>query len=313
MTASRSKTRPDSGSLPAPLRAALQGFLDDLTGQGELSASTLAAYGRDLASYLSHAAEAGAMDLADLSQAIVHSHVRHLTQAGRSPATVARSLSSLRRFHDHARAIGSCDSDPTAGLEPPRVDRREPEPLSVDEARRLVSAIRGDEPQARRDRAILEILYAAGLRVSELTALRSGDLLLDNALVRVHGRGARERMVPLGQAAVDAAGRYARDSRPLLVNADSDDVFFLSNRGRPLSRMSVWKTIRSAAAAAAIDRTVSPQTLRHTFAAHLLEGGFGLSDVQQLLGHADISTTQIYARLDNERLQQLHRAYHPRG
>ena len=236
-----------------------------------------------------------------------------LVEAGRSPATVARTVSSMRRFHEFLRSTGRCPEDPTASLRRPRVPRREPDPLTVEEAERLVSAVDGGEPLELRDRAVLEVLYATGVRVSELTALRTGDLLLDNGLVRVHGRGARERMVPIGQPAAEAAGRYARRARPLLAGAGSEDTLFLGARGRAMSRMSVWKVIRAAARDAGIERPVNPQTLRHTFAAHLLEGGFGLSDVQHLLGHSDISTTLIYARPDDQRLRELHSTFHPRG
>ena len=254
-----------------------------------------------------------------ITSATVTAHLDRLRDSGRSAATMARSLSSVRRLHEHLRVAGSCPADPTIGMTPQRVTRREPDPLTIAEARRLVEAIRGEDPLTMRDRAILEILYAAGLRVSELTAMREVDLLLDHTLIRVHGRGARERVVPVGQAAVEATRRYARFGRPSIVRAETvvgtgeEPPFFVNSRGRALSRMGVWKIIRSAADAAGIDRAVSPQTLRHTFAAHLLDGGFDLRDVQHLLGHADISTTSIYSRADDARLHALHHAYHPRA
>ena len=295
----------------------LQEFLDALDRDSSLSTSTLSAYRRDLTRYLESCEARGVTGPGEITAEIAAAHVDGLRESGRSAATIARSLSSLRRFHDHLRITGDCPSDPTIGLTPPRVTRREPDPLTVDEARRLVSAVFGENPLAMRDRAILEILYAAGLRVSELTALREADLLLAHALIRVRGRGARERVVPLGQAAVDGLTRYARFGRPSLlgpIDIESDDApFFVNAQGRALSRMSVWKIIRTAALAVGIDRAVNPQILRHTFAAHLLDGGFDLRDVQHLLGHADISTTSIYSRADDERLQALHRAYHPRA
>lgn len=297
------------------LHRSLLNFLDALDRDGSLSTSTVSAYRRDLDRYVEFCAARAVSSPGQITAEIAAAHVEDLRESGLSAATIARSLSSLRRFHDHLRVTGDCPADPTVGLKPPRVTRREPEPLTVDEARRLVDAVLGEDPLAMRDRAILEILYAAGLRVSELTALRGPDLLLDHALIRVRGRGARERVVPLGQAAVDGLARYARFGRPsLLPSVDVDDSpFFVNARGRALSRMSVWKIIRTAALAVGIDRTVNPQTLRHTFAAHLLDGGFDLRDVQHLLGHADISTTSIYSRPDDERLQALHRAYHPRA
>lgn len=297
------------------LHRSLLKFLDALDRDGSLSTSTVSAYRRDLVRYVEFCAARAVSSPGQITAEIAAAHVEDLRESGLSAATIARSLSSLRRFHDHLRVTGDCPADPTVDLKPPRVTRREPEPLTVDEARRLLDAVLGEDPLAMRDRAILEILYAAGLRVSELTALRGPDLLLDHALIRVRGRGARERVVPLGQAAVDGLARYARFGRPsLLPPVDVDDSpFFVNAKGLALSRMSVWKIIRTAALAVGIDRTVNPQTLRHTFAAHLLDGGIDLRDVQHLLGHADISTTSIYSRPDDERLQALHRAYHPRA
>lgn len=317
MTASRSsRSQPDAAAgvdLSPDLREALRSFAAALDADGGLSPSTRGAYRRDVERYLGSAAAAGVRAATGLSRPFLRSHLDGLGAAGRRPATLARAVSALRRFHEHLRATGTCPEDPTEGLAPPRVGRREPAPLTVEEAERLLGAVRGDEPLALRDRALLELLYAAGLRVSELTALRPEDLLLGSALLRVRGRGARERIVPLGRAAVRAVERYVRYGRPRLASAGAVEALFLSARGRPLARMSVWKMIRLAARGAGIARDVSPQTLRHTFARHLLDGGFDLRDVQHLLGHADISTTLIYARADDERLQQLHRAFHPRS
>ncbi|MCY3734873.1 MAG: tyrosine recombinase [Gemmatimonadaceae bacterium] len=299
--------------LPGALAEALGEFLDSLDREGGLSVSTRSSYGRDLQSYLARAATLGARRLPELTAEAAGEHLAGLVQAGRSPATVARAVSSMRRFHEFLQTTGRCPEDPTSGLRAPRVARREPDPLTVEEAERLVNAVRGDDPLELRDRAVLEMLYATGVRVSELTALRTPDLLLDNGLVRVHGRGARERMVPVGRPAAEAAGRYERRGRPRLAGADSADTFFLGVRGRAMTRMSVWKVISTAARVAGIERPVNPQTLRHTFASHLLDGGFDLSDVQHLLGHSDISTTLIYARADEQRLRELHRTFHPRG
>ena len=305
-------SRPED-ELPAPLLEALDEFLQSLDREGGLSANTRSSYGRDLQRYLGEAAGNGVRRPSELTAEAAGGHVAGLVEAGRSPATVARAVSSMRRFHEFLQSTGRCPLDATAGLRSPRVARREPDPLTVEEAGRLVSAVHGDEPLELRDRAVLELLYATGMRVSELTALRTGDMLLDNGLVRVHGRGARERMVPLGQPAVEAAERYGRRGRPRLDRAGSEDILFLGARGRAMSRMSVWKVISTAARDAGIERPVNPQTLRHTFASHLLDGGFDLSDVQHLLGHSDISTTLIYARADEQRLRELHRTFHPRG
>ena len=307
------EARPSPGELPAALAEALGEFLHSLDREGGLTASTRSSYGRDLQSYLDHASGLGLQRLPELTAEAAAGHVTGLVEAGRSPATVARAVSSMRRFHEFLQTTGHCPEDPTTGLRAPRVARREPDPLTVEEAERLVSAVRGDEPLELRDRAVLELLYATGMRVSELTALRTPDLLLDSGLARIHGRGARERMVPVGRPAAEAAQGYARRGRPRLVGDGSEEILFLGARGRAMSRMSVWKVIRAAARDAGIERPVNPQTLRHTFAAHLLEGGFDLRDVQHLLGHSDISTTLIYARADEQRLRDLHRTFHPRG
>jgi len=293
----------------------LQSYLDRIAVDGTLSTSTVSAYRRDLESYLNFCEAAGVRTADRVAPDTASSYLRNLHESGRSAATIARNLCSLRRFHDRLLNAGTCPLDPTIGLKQPHVTRQKPDPLTVDEAQRLVDTVEGQDPLTMRDRAILEILYAAGLRVSELIALNSADLPLEHALLRVHGRGARERMVPLGRAAVAAATRYARFGRPsLLQTGDGEDVPFFSNaKGRPLTRMGVWKILRSAAVAAGIDRPVNPQTLRHTFAAHLLDGGFDLRDVQHLLGHANISTTSIYTRADDQRLKTLHKTFHPRA
>ncbi|MBT3341697.1 MAG: tyrosine recombinase [Gemmatimonadetes bacterium] len=298
--------------LPGELVDALEEFLALLEVE-EASASTLDAYRRDLERYLAAAHAGGAKCVADLAEDHVTGLVAALQGAELSSATIARNLSSLRRFHDHLLQQGTCPGDPTTRISPPKVGRREPDPLTVVEAERLVSAVHGDDPRSLRDHAMLETLYAAGLRVSELTALDGADLMAAARLLRVHGRGARERIVPLTEAAVVALERYVEIGRPHLAGADTDDTLFLNAQGRSLSRMGVWKIIRAAASAAGLERPVSPQTLRHTFAAHLLDGGALLQDVQHLLGHADIASTQVYARTTHEDLQQLHRTYHPRA
>ncbi len=310
--------------LPQELLEALQGFLTALQSQ-EASASTVDAYQRDLSRYLTMASAAGAARILDLSSAHVQALMAALQKAELSAATIARNLSALRRFHDHLLRQGVCTEDPTRDIAPPKVGRRDPVPLTVEEAQRLVSAAHGDDPRSLRDRAMLETLYAAGLRVSELTALECADVMATARLLRVHGRGARERIVPLGAPAVLSLERYMQIGRPHLTghltgqpagdpaSDPAGDTLFLNAQGQALSRMGVWKIIRATALAAKLDRSVSPQTLRHTFAAHLLDGGALLQDVQHLLGHADIASTQIYARDENEDLQQLHRQYHPRG
>ena len=285
----------EASGLAPELDGALERFLADLKSE-EVSKSTLDAYRRDLMRYLAAATQAGARGLTDLSAKHAAALVESLHQSALSSATIARNLSSLRRFHDHLLQERLLTTDPTEGLSPPRVGRRDPDPLSIDEAIRLVSAVQGDDPRSLRDRAMLETLYATGVRVSELISLRCADIQHEQRLLQVSGEGTRHRIIPVGQAALLALSVYDRSGRDHFVQETTTDTLFLNAQGRALSRMGIWKIIRAAAASAHIERTVSPQTLRHTFAVHLLEGGALLQDVQHLLGHADMASTQVYVR-----------------
>jgi integrase/recombinase XerD len=203
--------------------------------------------------------------------------------------------------------------DPTDRIETPTAWRTLPEVLTVDEVERLVRAPSLDDSLAFRDRAMLELAYGAGLRVSEWITLAVRDVLLEDLVVRVFGKGSKERLVPIGRAAVGAVAVYLRELRPRLEKGKGRGVLFLSARGEPMTRMSAWRILRKHAAAAGIEKAVSPHTLRHSFATHLLEGGADLRAVQEMLGHADISTTQIYTHVDREYLRGVHRQFHPRS
>ncbi|MEW6750202.1 MAG: tyrosine recombinase [Candidatus Latescibacterota bacterium] len=298
--------------LPAELGRALADYLRDQAAGGALAAGTLVAYRHDLTRYLSHLARSGVERLEQVRAEHVTSALRHLHECGLSPATVARSLTSVRRFHRFLVLRGVLAHDPTETVEPPRVERRLPDVLTVAQVDSLMAAPDPGQPLGRRDRALLETLYACGLRVGEAIALEGRAVLLEAGLVRI-AAGGRERLVPIGQVAIEHLRCYLRDVRPHLVTPASGEVVFLNARGGALSRMGVWKIVRAAADRAGIQHPISPQTLRHSFAAHLLEGGAGLRAVQALLGHADISTTQIYARLDTQHLKEVHRAFHPRA
>jgi integrase/recombinase XerD len=205
------------------------------------------------------------------------------------------------------------DGDPTEKLEAPRAGRPLPEALSYAEVERLLASVLTSDTYGMRDLAMLELLYGAGLRVSELTSLTLRNLDIEEGFVQVIGKGAKERLVPLGDRARDALGRYLRELRPSLDRGHGGGAVFLNGRGQPLGRMGAWKIMRRCVERAGIERPVSPHTLRHTFATHLLEGGADLASVQEMLGHSDISTTQIYTHVDRTYLRDVHRAYHPRG
>lgn len=302
----------DEVTPPAAMQGLLQLYLESME-DGGLAANTIDAYRRDLRRYAVSLAEQGVEAIAQVRSGNVSSLLAHLSTSGLSPSTVARNLTSIKRFHQFLLLRGVVDHDPTAGLEPPHLERRLPDVLSVDQVRHLLAAPDEAEPLGLRDRAMLELLYASGLRVSELIGLQRERLLLDSGLVRVAGPGSRERLVPVARRAVGVIERYLRSVRPQLEGPESGDAVFLNARGRRLSRMTVWKVIHVAAARAGLPAEISPHTLRHSFAAHLVQGGADLRAVQELLGHADISTTQIYAQIDVPRLTEVHRRFHPRG
>ena len=276
-----------------------------------LAANTLDAYRRDLSRYLHHLSNQGVESL----EAVQHQHIAQLLHslrdAGLTASTMARNLTSIKRFHQYLLLKGATTHNPAELLDSPKLERRLPDVLSVEEITALLAAPDPDEPLGQRDRAILAVLYATGIRVSELTALQQEALLLSRGLVRIRGR--RERIVPIAAKDARTLRHYLRQGRPHLARPDSSDHVFLNAQGGPLSRMSVWKIIKTAGDKARIGREISPHTLRHSFATHLLEGGANLRAVQELLGHADISTTQIYTHLDLSYLKEVHKTYHPRG
>ena len=313
MTGSKSSEKAARRPLPSSLEEALRRFLTSMEQDKGRSPNTIDAYRRDLRRYL----ESLVQQQVETPEGARQEHVAHLLRslhdAGLSPSTVARNLTSIKRFHQFLLIEGGLRHDPTENLEAPRLERKLPDFLSVDEIDRLLRTPDISDLLGLRDRAILELLYASGLRVSELIALERPALLFDRSLVRIFGRKPRERLVPVGRQAIFHVQNYLRDVRPQLAGSGSGEAVFLNARGGPLSRMSIWKIIRTAADRAGLEKEVSPHTLRHSFAAHLLEGGANLRAVQELLGHADISTTQIYAHIDSHYLKEVHQTYHPRG
>ena len=284
-----------------------------MTQEKGLSHNTVDAYRRDLTRYLQSLAQQDVHSLDQVQPEHITALLQRLCDTGLSPATLARNLSSIKRFHGFLVLRGGCRYNPAESLEAPKLERKLPDFLTVEEIARLMQGPSTDEPLGLRDRAILELLYASGLRVSELTSLERTHLLFSAGLLRILGKGARERLVPVGRQAITCVETYLREGRPFLAGPQSDETVFLNFQGRSLSRMSIWKIIQSAAKKADLEKHISPHTLRHSFATHLLKGGANLRDIQELLGHADISTTQIYAHIDTKYLKEVHRTYHPRG
>jgi integrase/recombinase XerD len=294
-------------------------FLDHLTVERGLSPNTIAAYRRDLRRYASFLERRGVADAAAADAAVVSAFVAHVSAAthddGRPyrATSVVRALSSVRSFHRFLLREGLAGADPGDGVVRPRTPRSLPRPLSVEDVGKLLEAPRPTDARGLRDRAVLETMYGAGLRVSELVGLDVDDVDLEGGSVRVLGKGGTERDVPLGRYAREAIGAYLSRARPSLATARSRSALFLNQRGGRLTRQACWNAIREHAATAGIDKRVTPHTLRHSFATHLLEGGADVRVVQELLGHASVATTQVYTLVTKEHLREVYYTAHPRA
>ncbi|HXT17788.1 MAG TPA: site-specific tyrosine recombinase XerD [Gemmatimonadaceae bacterium] len=300
----------DRGAL---LRFQLDRFGDYLTLEQGTSPRTVEAYHRDVSRLADYARVKGATTPGDVTSRMLREFIYHLKDLGLSPASIRRNISAVRTYFRFLLADGAVARDPSERLETPKRWRTLPDVLTVEEIERLLAAPTLDDTLAFRDRAMLELAYGAGLRVSEWITLGVRDVLLEEKLVRVFGKGSKERLVPIGRSAIGAVATYTRELRPKLEKGGGKGVLFLNARGEPLTRMGAWKILRRYVERAGITKAVSPHTLRHSFATHLLEGGADLRAVQEMLGHADISTTQIYTHVDREYLRKVHKQYHPRG
>lgn len=288
-------------------------YIDYLVFDRGVSDSTAKAYVRDVERLVDWLSATGRASVDMIDHRGLREYVYHLKDAGRAPSTIRRTLSALASYFGFLVEEGRIATDPTELVQPPAPRRPLPDVLGVAEVEALLEAPDPESDRYLRDRAILELLYATGMRVSELTGLTRSDVDLEARMLRVIGKGDRQRLIPFGEPAAQALERYLRDLRPKLADSSSEGAVFLNRRGGGLSRMSVWTTVKENARRAGIQRKVSPHTLRHTCATHLLEGGADLRIVQELLGHADISTTQIYTHLDREHVRDAHRAAHPRS
>lgn len=291
----------------------LERFHDYLSVEKGASPRTNEAYMRDVSRFAVFCATKGASQPASASARTLREYVYQLKDLGLSPSSIRRNVSAVRSYFRFMLNEGELVRDPSEKLEAPKRWQTLPEVLTVEEAAKLLVAPSLDEPLAFRDRAMLELAYGAGLRVSEWITLSVKDVLMDEHLLRVFGKGSKERLVPIGRKAIGAVAIYLRELRPRLEKGQGKGILFLNARGEPLSRMGAWKILRKYVDIAGITKPVSPHTLRHSFATHLLEGGADLRAVQEMLGHADISTTQIYTHVDREYLRSVHRQFHPRA
>ncbi len=288
-------------------------FDDFLALEQGASVETSKAYKLDIERFVTYEQVKGAESPSEVGSRSLREYIYHLKDLGLAPASIRRNISAVRTYFKFLLGEGHVVSDPSERLETPKKWRTLPEVLGVDEIERLLAAPSLDERLAFRDRAMLEVAYGAGLRVSEWISLGVRDVLMQDHLVRVFGKGAKERLVPIGRRAIGAIAIYLRELRPTLEKGEGKGILFLSARGQPLSRMGAWKILRKYVDKAGIKKPVSPHTLRHSFATHLLEGGADLRAVQEMLGHVDISTTQIYTHIDREYLRSVHKQFHPRS
>lgn len=294
------------------LHAWVDAFLDQLRIERALSRNTLDAYSRDLGKLLALADERGVTQPAGINLELVAEYMSRLGRQGLSARSAARHLSAVRglcKFLVRERAI---ETDPCALVDRPRTRRKLPVWLDFEEVERLLEAPSPDEVRGVRDRAMLQLMYAAGLRVSELVTLRTANVDLRRGLVSVMGKGGKARVVPIGEVAMAAVDRYCREARSSMLRGPSP-FLFVTNRGKPMTRQGFWKLVGGYARAAGITKAISPHKLRHSFATHLLQNGADLRAVQAMLGHADIGTTEIYTHVADDHVRRVHAATHPRG
>ncbi len=295
------------------MQAFLDLFIDHIALERGLSDNSIQAYRNDLDQFLLYLSEQGIDRPNQLNHTRLLDHLISLREAGRSARTVSRHLVSLRVFFRFLQQERLIDLDPSETLESPRLWSLLPDTLSPREVEQLLNATSKQTKHAQRNRTLLELLYATGLRVSEMSALKIGDLQLNDATLRTMGKGSKERVVPIARKTVELLNNYLLQDRARYVRHELEAHLFLSQQGRPLTRQRIWQIIKDQALAAGIDKKISPHTLRHSCATHLLENGGSLRVIQELLGHSDISTTQIYTHVDQKRLQQTHQRFHPRG
>jgi integrase/recombinase XerD len=288
-------------------------FCDALWLEDGLAKNTLEAYRRDLSQFATWLDAQHRKALISADQADIQSYLGYQFRKKTRATSVARLLSALKRFYRYCLRQGRVKADPTLRIDSPKLPRGLPKSLTEEDVENLLAAPRADKALGLRDKAMLETLYAAGLRVSELVALKLGQVSQDMGVVRVVGKGSKERLVPLGEEAIAWIRQYLKEARPELLGGRAADDLFVTARGSAMTRQMFWHLLRRYAAQAGLKKPISPHTLRHAFATHLLNHGADLRVVQLLLGHSDISTTQIYTHVARERLKQLHAKHHPRG
>ncbi len=288
-------------------------FLDYLTVERGLAVNTLTSYSSDLLKFLCYLKDQGICDWSQVRFSDVITFLGRAQDQGLAPRSRARLLATLRSFFKFMVSDSYLSESPVANLTSPRLMRHLPAVLGIAEVERLLAQPNPAQPRGKRDGAMLELLYATGLRVSELITLTVGRVNLEIGFLIVVGKGSKERIVPMGEVATEAVRRYVIEARPVILKGRMSEILFVTNRGKAMTRQGFWKLLKRYGRQANIQKPFSPHTLRHSFATHLLERGADLRSVQMMLGHADINTTQVYTHVVRERLQEVHRKYHPRA
>ena len=292
----------------------LRSYVHYLTLEKNAAANTVASYSSDLTRYLDYLEGTGVREIGTVSDREVTAYVAMLGRTGLSPRSVSRSLSAIKMFHKFLIGEQLTQRDPARLVESPKLPKKLPDVLNPDEVDEILKQPDTASDLGLRDRAILETMYATGMRVSELIGLKRSSVDEREGFVRVFGKGSKERIVPIGRSALKWLRRYLLKVRVRLArDGNGQETLFLNARGKPMSRMSVWNIVRASSTRSGLEKEVHPHTLRHSFATHLLEGGADLRAVQEMLGHSDIATTQIYTHIDREYLKEVHRTFHPRG
>lgn len=295
------------------MESLIQEFIDYLGHEKGLADNTLESYSRDLKQYYGFLSGDTATSLAGASQSTIVAYLMFLRKQGKATATIARRLAALKAFYQFLVKENYVASDPTDELSSPKLERKLPKVLTVEEVERLLAQPDASSPAGRRDKAMLELLYATGIRVSELVSLNVPDVDLKEGFVRCMGKGSKERVVPMGEIAVAALRGYLDNARQKIIADPKERAVFVNHHGKRLTRQGFWKIVKKYASQAQIRKEITPHTLRHSFATHLLENGADIRAVQEMLGHADISTTQIYTHVTKDRLKDVYAKSHPRA
>jgi len=297
---------------PLPIGDLVRDFLGYLSVEAGLAENTILAYGRDLRDFLLYCKQSKVRQIKMIKPAVVQKYQQQLSRQGRGEASVKRALAAIRMFLRFGKLNGLIEDDFTALLEGPKLWQRLPKICSTKQVFDLLEAPEKQEPFYLRDKAMLELLYATGMRASELAGLKISNMNLSVGYLRCFGKGNKERIVPLGKTAIAVTKKYLDELRPELQKPFSGDYLLLSRTGRGMGRIEIWRLVKKYGIRAGLGKNMTAHTLRHCFATHLLAGGADLRSVQEMLGHVDISTTQIYTHVDQERLRQIHKKYHPR-